>query len=212
MKRTIYSIAIVLAMSVFAADVNAQGGRGCQGGRGGGGSPEQFIERMFEGDANSDGKLSADELGDRGARMLERADENGDGFLTKEELTTMMESRGGRGGRGGGPGGGPGGRGGGPDMGQLLSMTPFMKALDKDGDGKLSSAEIKNATKALATLDKDKDGTLTVEELMPDPAEMFGGRGGRGGRGGGGRGGAGGRGGGRGGAGDAGGRPERDNS
>jgi Ca2+-binding EF-hand superfamily protein len=58
------------------------GGRG-PGGPGGGGNPTAFIDRMFEFDADKDGKLS------------------------REELTKMMEQGGGR-----GPGRGPGGEGG----------------------------------------------------------------------------------------------------
>jgi hypothetical protein len=44
-----------------------------------------------------------------------------------------------------------------------------MKALDTDGDGELSAAEIANASKALLTLDKNGDGKLTPDELMPTP-------------------------------------------
>lgn len=73
----------------------------------------------------------------------------------------------------GGPGfGGPGGPGfGGP--GAMLRMLPAMAALDADGSGDLSSAEIDNATAALKTLDKNADGKLTEDELRPN----FGGRG-----------------------------------
>ena len=84
-------------------------------------------------------------------------------------------------------------------------MMPVLKALDADGDGELSSAEIDNAVAALRTLDTDKSGGLSSEEMMPDFAAMRGqgrrgggeGRGGRGGgEGRGGRGGGEGRGGG----------------
>ena len=75
---------------------------------------------MLERDQNKDGKLSAEELGERGARMLETGDTNGDGLLDKEELTKAAEAvmarfreQGGRAG-GGRPGGGrpEGGEGG----------------------------------------------------------------------------------------------------
>jgi len=107
---------------------------------------------------------------------------------------------GGRGGRGGGFGrrgggrGGPGGQrrgGGGGRMAEMMAMMPVMKALDADGNGEISAAEISNASKMLATLDKDGDGILKSEELMPDFSQMGGGRGGPGG-GPGGRGGPGG--------------------
>ena len=55
--------------------------------------------------------------------------------------------------------GGFGGRGGG------MRMNPLMKAIDKDGNGELSAAEIAGAAAALKTLDKNKDGKLSKDEL-----------------------------------------------
>ena len=214
MRTLITTAAIMLLLS---GTCFAQEGRGDRAG-----SPEDFIERMLERDENGDGKLSAEEMGDRGARMMERMDEDGDGFLTKDEITKMVDRRfsgqggrggeggrggqGGRGGRGGeGAGGrggegagGRGGRGGGGAGGisRMLALLPIMKAIDKDGNGELSREEIKNAARAINELDADKDGVVSSEELMPDMSQL---------RGGGGRGGQGGRGGRRGG-----GRPERD--
>lgn len=46
-------------------------------------------------------------------------------------------------------------------------QPPLMKALDADGDGTISAAEISNAAQALATLDTNKDGKLTADELRP---------------------------------------------
>ena len=56
-------------------------------------------------------------------------------------------------------------------------------ALDADGDGKISKAEIDNATAALKKLDKNNDGELTIEEMRPNFAAMRGGPGGPGGPG-----------------------------
>jgi hypothetical protein len=107
--------------------------------------------------------------------------------------------RGGFRGQGAGPGaqGAPGGPGG------AMRIPPVMSALDADGDGVLSSKEIRKAAVSLRTLDANKDGDLTGEEMQP----AFGGPGGPGGPGGGpgGPGGAGGPGGGPGGPGGAGG-------
>lgn len=64
----------------------------------------------------------------------------------------------------GGPGGprGPGGPGGPPPP------HPLMEALDADGDGTISAAEISAASEALERLDADGDGQLTGDELRPD--------------------------------------------
>lgn len=57
--------------------------------------------------------------------------------------------------------------------------SPAVTALDADGDGIISQAEILNAPAALLKLDKNGDGALTEDEVRPN----FEGRGGRGGRG-----------------------------
>lgn len=44
-----------------------------------------------------------------------------------------------------------------------------MLALDANGDGTLSAAEIANAPASLAALDTNKDGKLTFDELRPLP-------------------------------------------
>ena len=62
----------------------------------------------MEYDENKDGKITASELPERMARVMERADSNGDGTLTKAEIDAMAQSFGG----GAGGGGGRGGRGG----------------------------------------------------------------------------------------------------
>ena len=83
----------------------------------------------------------------------------------------------------GGPPGGPGG---------FMRMFPIMAALDADGNGEISTEEIKAAPAALKKLDKNNDGKLTDAELLPSFPGVGGSRGGsvRGGRGGfGGRGG-----------------------
>ena len=101
-----------------------------------------------------------------------------------------------RGGRGGGDrggregggreGGGRGGPGGGADA--MMRLMPVLIALDADKDGKISRAEIDNASAALRTLDKNKDGSLDADEMRPD-FSGFERSGGRGGPDGGGRGG-----------------------
>ena len=57
------------------------------------------------------------------------------------------------------------GRGNGP--GNLMRALPVMAALDADGNGEISAAEIQGAVAALKKLDKNKDGKLTNDELRP---------------------------------------------
>lgn len=47
----------------------------------------------------------------------------------------------------------------------FVPMPPFLRALDANGDGELSAAEIDNAPKALRSLDRNGDGRLTREEM-----------------------------------------------
>lgn len=167
MQRQISVFLIVIAVTIITTTADAQN-RGGRGGRGGG-DPAAFMQRMFENDANSDGKLSAEELGERGARILERADSNSDGFLTKDEFTKMMENRRGPRGRGenGGRARGPG-RAMDTESTPSPAMPPILKALDKDSNGSLSEEEINNAVNVIKSLDKDKDGQVSVEEMIGD--------------------------------------------
>ena len=60
---------------------------------------------------------------------------------------------------------GPGPRG--PGGGFRPPFMPLMFALDADRDGELSASEIENAPVALRALDRDGNGKLTREELRP---------------------------------------------
>ncbi|MBI2823546.1 MAG: EF-hand domain-containing protein [Planctomycetia bacterium] len=131
--------------------------------------PAALFRRM---DTNGDGKVTKDEVPEerreRFGRMMELADRDGDGTLTLEEFTKVADRLPGRPGQGtagarpqGRPGqGGPGERPDGPSEGDAV-----FRALDKDGDGKLSADEIRKATDSLAALDKDGDGSITIAEL-----------------------------------------------
>jgi len=59
---------------------------------------QKMIQRMFQNDKNSDGKLSRDEVNGRLLQFFERVDANKDGYLTPEEVQARMS--GGRGGQG----------------------------------------------------------------------------------------------------------------
>jgi hypothetical protein len=90
------------------------GGRGGFGAREG--SPEEnaaFIDRVMQRDANDDGKISKDELPEFMQRMMEFADADGDGVLTRDEIERMADRR-----RGPPEGRGPGRPPGGEDPGR----------------------------------------------------------------------------------------------
>jgi hypothetical protein len=61
-----------------------------------------------------------------------------------------------------GPGGGPGGM-----NGRRPPPSPLMEALDANHDGVIDATEIANASAALKALDKNGDGKLTQDELRP---------------------------------------------
>lgn len=61
----------------------------------------------------------------------------------------------------------------------MMRATPAFLALDADHDGTISAAELANAPTALKALDRNGDGKLTEDEVRP----QFNGRGGRGGEG-----------------------------
>lgn len=93
-------------------------GPGGPGGGPGGPGPGGFgnfdpAARFKERDANSDGKLTGDEISERMMQNLEAIDTDKDGGITLEEFQTSMQRFfGGQGGGGfGPPGGGPGGFG-----------------------------------------------------------------------------------------------------
>jgi EF hand len=76
-------------------------------------------------------------------------------------------------------------RPGGPGMGgRRLPPPPVMAVIDANHDGVIDETEIANASKALLTLDKNGDGKLTPAELRPPrPQGVDGQRGARGQRG-----------------------------
>jgi len=126
-------------------------------------------QRFNELDANKDGKLTVEEVPppqrEVFEQILQRADDDGDKAITKEQFPrlfmAMMVQR-------GRPPFGPG-------TGAVPPLA-VIRVLDANADGELSKEEIENASKSLATLDKNGDGSLSREELFPGAAAGFPGR------------------------------------
>ena len=116
---------------------------------GGVGNPpdaRRWEEVFDETDANSDGKVAADEvppmLRDRFRQFLER---QGMETANKEQFGRFMV------------------------LAVQQSRPGLIVALDTDRDGELSASEIEAAKKALLTLDRNEDGKLTREEMFGSP-------------------------------------------
>ncbi|MEP2776609.1 MAG: hypothetical protein ABJQ29_04045 [Luteolibacter sp.] len=129
--------------------------------------PPDPIARTL--DKNRDGELSAREI-KNAERQLLKLDQDRDDALSEEELKPEP----------------PQGRDK-PDNNQNPPPAPppseLMAAIDTDGDGALSEAEIKVAATSIAALDKDSNGEIDNTEAqslrIPDE-EMQGGGGGGG--------------------------------
>jgi len=100
----------------------------------------EFGPRLKAMDKDGDGKISRAEFQGREA-MFDRLDSNKDGFLTNDEAAKLP---------------------------QRLGAQRF-KALDKDGDGKLSRDEFPGRPRVFDKLDTDKDGFLSREEAAKFP-------------------------------------------
>lgn len=153
----------------FARAAGALGGRPAGAPPGtpapGSGDAKAAEEQFTKHDANSDGKLTKDEVPDGLKEMFQRiSDRVGADSLTKEQFVRALLQRRPEGGR---PPEGRPGEPGRPGAGPMVAL-PVLKALDADGDGEISKAEIEGASKALAALDKNGDGKLSRDEILPN--------------------------------------------
>ena len=130
-------------------------------------SPDELAATLMGFDKDSDGKLTKAELPERLQGLFDRADADKDNSLTSDEIkksaTSMtnpsVDGRGqGREGEGRRGGRGPGGP---------MGREPLVATLDADRDGAISAGEIGRATNALRALDANGDGKLTPEEVRP---------------------------------------------
>jgi Ca2+-binding EF-hand superfamily protein len=137
------------------------GGPGRPGGRGHGGHP---IIRAI--DTDKDGTISASELASAPA-AIRALDTNGDGTVSAAELRPARPANAPT-----PPANAPTPPAGVPSPDgntRPHPVDPVMLALDANGDGALSAAEINNASTSLAALDLNKDGKLTPDEMRPLP-------------------------------------------
>ncbi len=147
-----------------------------RGGRIGGPArtPEEATAAFMAMDADADGALAGEELPSQFRSLVSRADADADGAASEAEILALMtEEAGGPGdrrqagteGRDAAP---PGAGGAGAPA---RPPVPLMAALDTDGDGAVSEAEIASAPQSLRALDADGDGRLAPSELRPAPSD-----------------------------------------
>ncbi|MCB1091849.1 MAG: hypothetical protein KDL87_09975 [Verrucomicrobiae bacterium] len=124
-----------------------EGSPGTPGGPGGGGGGGgQMFERA---DKNGDGKLTQDEVPAEAWERIGRADKDGDKAVTREEMVALFRE---------GGGGRPGGQGG-MDGGRLFEMA------DRNKDGKITQDEAGERWERMAQLDKNGDGAISKDEF-----------------------------------------------
>ena len=132
-------------------------------------TPQEATAAFMAMDGDGDGALAGAELGSQFQSLVSRADADGDGSATEAEILALMtaeaegpDDREGDAGRREAAPPGAGGEGRPP-----RPAVPLIAALDADGDGAVSEAEIASAAQALRALDGDGDGRLTPSELRP---------------------------------------------
>lgn len=108
-------------------------------------------------DANKDGKISADEHTAGARAMFEKMDANKDGSVTAAEMTAAHKDVTGK-----------------PAKKSDMSAQDKIKAVDADGDGKLTAAEHASGSASMFTkMDTDKDGFMSKQEMAAGHAAMM---------------------------------------
>ena len=155
--------------NITLAEVSPPGGPG-----GPAGNPAQFVAQMMANDLNGDGQLSPNEVPDHLKPMLQNADLDNSGTISRQELTALAVNM--RNQFPGGPGAGPwndaaGGLRGQGGVGNRAAdpqrMTGQMMRNDRNNDGKLSADELPDNMRGMfkPADDLDGDGALDAAEL-----------------------------------------------
>ncbi len=118
--------------------------------------PNAMFERL---DQNGDGWVTEDEVPQERQRffdlMMQRGDQNQDGKLTQEEFTDVMSARGGFARAGGGR--------------RPFDFEGMFERFDSNGDGEITPDELPQRVQRMMQLDLNGDGVLTREELSQGP-------------------------------------------
>jgi hypothetical protein len=168
--KTLCGMFGAFALLIAASLATAQGpGRGEQRDRQNPGDSDDLVTRMMAFDKNKDGKLTMAEVTDeRLHRLVERADTDKDGFVTKAELSALA-AREQISNRGGGPGGfdplraGPGGPGGPRMMGGMPRPGEILPGMLRQRLN-LTASQEKQVAELQKEVDARLDKILTAEQ------------------------------------------------
>lgn len=159
------AIVALLLLLAGSSELYAQD-RGQQAGQGRGMRQPPSVDQVFaREDKDGDGLVSKDEFGGP-AEHFSLFDTDGDGYLTREEVTTSLQNPPPR------NGGGGQGRGNDPRSGQNGPPKFDFTQMDTDGDGMLSAEEFIGPEDLFSLIDADQDGALTEEELDNAPSRI----------------------------------------
>jgi Ca2+-binding EF-hand superfamily protein len=111
------------------------------------GSVDEMAGMLMSFDRNGDGKLTLEEVPERMQGLFDRGDKNHDGVLTALEIHELVLHT--------------------PPPGEARDRgrDPVVAALDASHDGVISKQEFDHAPAALRALDRNGDGKLTADEF-----------------------------------------------